>query len=101
MNHMIDERQGKPSASDGEANELCPGRHGMCLGMEDQPTTQSLRGDAIHQYLHDPTSIELSDEDMVLANKCKQQREALLDLMWDDWRTNPPTIIQVANIVPQ
>lgn len=98
MNHMIDERQGKPSASDAEANELCPGRHGMSLGMEDQSTPQSLRGDVIHQYLHDPTSVELKPEDMVLANKCIQQREALLDLMWDDWRTNPPTIIMEERI---
>ena len=98
MNHMIDERQGRPSASDAEANELCPGRHGMSLGMADQSTPQSLRGDVIHQYLHDPTSVELNAEDMVLANKCIQQREALLDIMWDDWRTNPPTIIKEERI---
>lgn len=98
MNHMIDERQGRPSASDAEANELCPGRHMMSLGMEDQSTPQSIRGDVIHQWLHDPTSIELVAEDRVLANKCLQQREALLDLMWDDWRTNPPTIIQEERI---
>ena len=98
MNHMIDERQGRPSASDAEANERCPGRHRMSLGMADSSTPQSIRGDVIHQYLHDPTSIELDSDDMVLANKCIQQREALLDIMWDDWRTNPPKIIQEERI---
>tara|TARA_B100000586_G_scaffold268666_1_gene245719 strand:- start:603 stop:1670 length:1068 start_codon:yes stop_codon:yes gene_type:complete len=91
---MLDVRKGKPSASDAEANELCPGRHAMSLGMKDQPTPQSLTGDKIHQWLFDPTSVELEGYDRVIAGKCLQQREALMDLMWDDWRRNPPKIIQ-------
>ena len=94
MNHMTDVRKGKPSASDAEANEKCPGRHQMSLGMKDQPTAQSLTGDKIHHWLYDPTSVELEGYDLVLARKCLHQREALMDLMWDDWRTNPPKIIQ-------
>jgi len=94
MNHMIDIRKGKPSASDGEANELCPGRHQMSLGMKDKSTPQSLTGDKIHQWLHDPSSTVLEDYDLIIGKKCLQQREALMDLMWDDWRTNPPIIIQ-------
>ena len=94
MNPIVDERKGKPSASDAEANELCPGRHKMSLGMRDQSTAQSLTGDKIHKWLHDSSSVELEDYDVVIAKKCLQQREALMDLMWDDWRTNPPRIIQ-------
>lgn len=94
MNHMLDVRKGKPSASDAESNELCPGRHAMSLGMKDQPTAQSMTGDKIHQWLYDPTSVELDGYDLVIGKKCLQQREALLDLMWDDWRTNPPKIVQ-------
>jgi hypothetical protein len=94
MNHMIDVRKGKPSASDGEANELCPGRHQMSLGMKDKATPQSLTGDKIHQWLYDPSSVVLEDYDLIIGKKCLQQREALMDLMWDDWRKNPPIIIQ-------
>jgi hypothetical protein len=94
MNHMIDVRKGKPSASDAEANELCPGRHQMSQGMEDNSTPQSLTGDKIHQWLYDKSSVVLEDYDLLIGKKCLQQREALMDLMWDDWRTNPPRIIQ-------
>lgn len=94
MNHMTDVRKGKPSASAAEENERCPGRHQMSVGMQDQPTSQSLTGDKIHNWLFDPTSVELSGYDLVLAKKCLHQREALMDLMWDDWKTNPPKIIQ-------
>tara|TARA_Y100001963_G_scaffold159460_1_gene263223 strand:+ start:4087 stop:5154 length:1068 start_codon:yes stop_codon:yes gene_type:complete len=91
---MLDERKGKPSASDAEANELCPGRHQMSLGMRDQSTPQSLTGDLIHRWLYKPDEVTLEGYDKVIALKCLQQREALMDLMWDDWRTSPPKIIQ-------
>lgn len=94
MNHMIDERKGKPSASDAEANELCPGRHAMSLGLKDKSTSQSMKGDLIHHWLYKPDEVKLEGYDQVIANKCLQQREALMDLMWDDWRTNPPRIIE-------
>ena len=96
MNPMIDERKGRPSASDAEANELCPGRHTMSLGMEDQSSPQAVTGNRIHQWLHEgqDSKVELVDYDLVIAKKCEQQREALMDVMWDNWRTVAPAIIK-------
>jgi hypothetical protein len=68
----------------------------MSLGMADQSSQQAITGNKIHQWLHegDATEVELFDYDLVIAKKCEQQRDALMDVMWDNWRTVAPTIIK-------
>lgn len=94
MNHLEkDERKGKPSASNGEAYELCNARHQMEAGMADTSSSAAEEGNRIHLWLEDNTAIELSREELLLAREMDEQRDMIMDLTFPDWRENPPTLI--------
>lgn len=94
MNELKDERGGKPSASNGEAYELCNGRHQMESGLTDYTSDAAEEGNRVHLWLEDDTLIKLEGEELSLAEEMLAQRNTVMDMVFPDWRENPPTIIE-------
>ncbi len=84
-----DERGGKPSASDGENYELCNGKVKLSSGMPDNSNKVAVVGDRIHAWL-DGEDVKLDSDEMYMAKLCERDRHALFDLVFPDWRNDPP-----------
>jgi hypothetical protein len=83
MNHLTeekDERRGKPSASNGEAYEACPGRHAMSAGLKDTRSEAADEGVRIHSWLEESAGIDLAPEELELAMTMREQRDMIIDL---------------------
>ena len=93
MNELKDERGGKPSASKGEDYEACNGKHKMEEGLEDTSSEAAKEGDRIHLWLEDDTAIKLSDNELYLAKQMESERNAIMDVVFPEWRDNPPKTI--------
>lgn len=80
MNTTTDERQGHTSASNAEADLLCPGRHLASRGLPEGPKTpDSERGIRIHAFLA-REKVVLNDEETECAEKCIQLEEIAVRL---------------------
>ena len=96
MNHLTDEkdeRRGKPSASNGEAYELCNGRHAMSSGIEDTRSAAADEGIRIHEWLEDSDSAALTPEELSLAKEMEEQRETLMALTFPDLQEKPLNLL--------
>lgn len=75
---MTDERAGLPSASGAERYALCPGSFMAERGLPDTTSEDAERGNRIHAWLAGE-DVTLAGEDSELAERCKTQREKLVD----------------------
>lgn len=79
-----DERGQWTSASNAEADRLCPGRHKACRSVpEGLPTVYTLRGTLIHKWLAGEP-IELTPEDKDLAEEIREQADVILREQFPD-----------------
>ena len=93
MRKLKDERGGKPSASRGEDYELCNGKHALESGLEDKTNPAAEEGNRIHLWCEDDSAIELSSDELPLAKEMISQRNLVMDIVFPDWRDNPPSTI--------
>jgi len=77
-----DERNGRPSASSGEANEACPPRERMSRGMPNTTNKVAQAGDRIHERLAGNKNIKLSSDEEYMASLCERDRAALYSLVF-------------------
>lgn len=79
---MEDIRQGLPSASIVERVALCPGSlkasEGLSLPSTEEEQEWAESGDRIHLWLRAPEFVDLDSQEMDVAEKCRDQREALI-----------------------
>ena len=78
---MSDERGDLPSASNAARYAACPGSHRACIGLPDESSEDSRRGDRIHAWLEKRRStrqedgsvniFDLDGEDLDLAHRCE------------------------------
>jgi hypothetical protein len=99
-----DEREGRPSASAAKANRLCPGRHKMCLPLEDTQSKAAAEGTLAHDWMElhgqyavqqpDPAiaGITLPDSLQETCNEAASQRDSIVGMVWSDWKENPPEL---------
>ena len=79
------ERAGKPSASDGLKNRLCPGAHQLCLTVPRIGGNKvSQAGDRIHDGLERNDFSGLKGEELAMAIRCREQLNMLLGLVFSD-----------------
>ena len=81
---MSDERGDLPSASNAARYAACPGSHRACLGLTDESSEDSRRGDRIHAWLQarrSPGSVtppDLDADDLDVATRCERQATELI-----------------------
>jgi len=90
---LKDERGGQPSASKGEDYEACSGKHKMECGLKDASSEAAMEGNRIHEWLEDDSSVELNDNELALAKDMESQRGVIMDMVFPEWRDNPPSTI--------
>lgn len=85
LSAAIDERRNKPSASNAEAYQLCPAKFRLEEGIADVSSEDSSRGDRIHKWLEDSSSINLHGEELAIAKSCEAERDSLLAIYLTGW----------------
>lgn len=76
---MTDERQGWTSASNAESDLLCPGRHLAQKGLPEFPESEdAASGTRIHAWLAEIKKVELSPEELQIAESCKAIKNEIL-----------------------
>lgn len=93
MNQISNERQGKPSGSNGPSYEKCSGKFKLEQGLPNETSSAAAEGNRIHEWCSDPDSIKLEGEELDLAKECLSQREMLLGMVFNDYIDNPPQYI--------
>jgi len=91
VNGTINERGGRPSASEGKANKLCNGRHKMCLPLKDTASKAASDGTDQHSWMED-NSFELRADLLPACEEAKEQLNHVISLVWGDWTDNPPAV---------
>ena len=77
---MSDERGDLPSASNAARYAACPGSHRACVGLADESSEDSRRGDRIHAWLeamrrqlaHIP---DIDADELDVATRCRLQAD--------------------------
>ena len=82
---ITDERQGWTSASNAEADSLCPGRHLISRGLPFESTPEATTGTRIHAWLA-CDDVQLSDEELEIAEGLSGKANGVIDL-WKNGKT--------------
>ena len=81
---MNDERGDLPSASNAARYAACPGSHRACIGLKDEPSEDSRRGDRIHAWLQarrspgSVTAFDIDADELDVATRCQRQADELI-----------------------
>ena len=81
---MSDERGDLPSASNAARYAACPGSHRACIGLKDESSEDSRRGDRIHAWLQarrspgSVTAFDIDGDDLDVATQCERQANLLI-----------------------
>jgi hypothetical protein len=74
----MNERKNLPSASNAEADSLCPGRHQAQLGLPETSSSDSEFGNNVHAYLKDRT-VKLTAKEQDMADMVLEIEAKVLD----------------------
>ena len=73
MNQISNERQGKPSGSNGPSYEKCSGKFKLEQGLPNETSSAAAEGNRIHEWCSDPDSIKLEGEELEENEKLREE----------------------------
>ena len=92
MNEILDERRGKPSASNAARYEGCSRSHELSRPFKNEGSAAAADGTDCHTFM-EGKEVDLRPELLSLCREAEAQRSEVLSFAFPDWEDHPPEVI--------